>query len=118
MIRKQHIIVIASYPPKGEKHHNSIVGGASYTKNTLQSLEKMLNNHHKAYEYSITVLAERLEGTIAQYEEDNIQVMRLWKRNSLSAFPRLLQEILLHQRRANIILLDFELAMFGDLASL
>jgi glycosyltransferase involved in cell wall biosynthesis len=118
MERKQHIIVIASYPPKGEKHHNSIVGGASYTKNTLQSLDKMLNKHQKAHGYSITVLAEQLEGTIAQYEEDDIQVIRLWKRNSLSAFPRLLQEILLHQRRANTILLEFELAMFGDQASL
>src|ERR1700730_15510500 len=117
-MKKQHIIVIASYPPQGEKHHNSVVGGASYTKNTIQSLEKMLDRHHKEHEYSITVLAEQLEGTTAQYKEDNIQVIRLWKRNSLFAFPRRLQEILLHQRHANTILLEFELAMFGDQASL
>jgi glycosyltransferase involved in cell wall biosynthesis len=117
-MKKQNIIVIASYPPQGEKHHNSIAGGASYTKNTIQSLQKMLDKHHKEHMYSITVLAEQLEGRFAQYKEDSVQVIRVWKRNSLFAFPRLLQEILFHQRHANTILLEFELAMFGDQASL
>ncbi len=118
-MKKQNIVVIASYPPQGEKHHHSVVGGAWYAKNTVDSLQKMLNKHHKEHQYSITVLAEQLEGgTFAQYNEDSIQVVRLWKRNSLLAFPRLLQEILSHQRYANIILLEFELAMFGDQASL
>jgi glycosyltransferase involved in cell wall biosynthesis len=117
-MKKQNIIVIASYPPQGEKHHISIAGGASYTKNTIQSLQKMLDKHHKEHKYSITVLAEQLEGTFAQYQEDSIQVIRVWKRNSLFTFPRLLQEILSRQRHANIILLEFELAMFGEQASL
>ncbi len=117
-MKKQNIVVIASYPPQGEKHHRSVVGGAWYTKNTIQSLQKMLKKHHNEHKYSITILAEQLEGTFAQYKEDSIQVIRLWKRNSFFAFPRLLQEILFHQRHANIILLEFELAMFGDQASL
>jgi glycosyltransferase involved in cell wall biosynthesis len=117
-MKKQNIVVIANYPPQGEKHHPSVVGGAWYAKNTMQSLQKMMNKHHKEHQYSITVLADQLEGKFAQYKEDKIQVIRLWKRNSLLTFPRLLQEIFFHQRNANIILLEFELAMFGDQASL
>ena len=84
-MNKENIIVIASYPPQGEKHHNSIGGGASYTKNTIQSLQKTLNKHHKELEYSIIVLAEQLEGTNLHYQEDSIQVKRIWRRNSLFA---------------------------------
>src|SRR6266700_607905 len=95
-MKKQNIVVIASYPPQGKKHHHSVVGSAWYAKNTVDSLQKMLNKHHKEHQYSITVLAEQLEGgTFAQYNEDSIQVVRLWKRNSLLAFPRLLQENIL-----------------------
>ncbi len=61
-MKKQNIVVIASYPPQGKKHHHSVVGGAWYAKNTVDALQKMLNKHHKEHQYSITVLAEQLEG--------------------------------------------------------
>ena len=31
------LLVIASYPPRGEKHSKAIVGGAMYAKNTLEA---------------------------------------------------------------------------------
>lgn len=102
----EELFVITSFPPKGVVHDKSVVGIASYAKNTLLSL-KQYNS-----QTNITVLAEVL-GTKSSYEDNGIKVKRVWKRSSFSIFPQLLKEILGKNGTKNI-LIEFEVAMFGD----
>lgn len=103
------LLVIASYPPKGEIHGQPTVGVASYTKHTLTALSKNT---------AITVLAEKFSDEEEVYHEKNILVRRLWKRNSLSLFPHLLWKIATEKNYPKNILIAFELAMFGGTLSL
>ncbi len=104
------MLVISSYPPYGSTHHRSIVGGASYTKNTLVSLLKFAKLSKKSVP-KITVLAEKLNGETT-HSEDGIFVKRIWKRNSLFTYLILLKEII--ASNTNIVVIEFELAMFGQ----
>lgn len=104
------LIFVSSYPGKRETHGKLTVGVASYAKNTLTSIKKAAGKN-----LSITVLAEKLEGE-KDYEEKNIAVKRVWKRNSLSTFPKLLRQIIF--KKADHVVIEFELAMFGDLICL
>lgn len=104
----KNLLVISSYPKKRLVHASSTVGVASYAKNTLKALKK--NAEEKI---SLTVLAEKLTED-GSYKHDGIVVKRIWKRNSFMAFPNLLKEILNH-RENKAIMLEFELAMFGNL---
>lgn len=99
------VLVISSYPPKGETHNKKVVGIASFAKNTLSSLNKL----------KIRVLAETLDGE-KNYTENNIQVLRIWKRGSIFVFPILLRAVLISEEK--IILFEFEHAMFGNTLSL
>lgn len=109
-MQRSDILVITSYPSRGQIHAAKTVGIASYTKNTLLSLTKAFKHHNEPY--SVTVLAEQLPGEESTYQEDEITVKRIWKRNSFTSFPTLLQEILQHP--AKRIVIAFELSMFGN----
>ena len=109
---QQKLIVIASYPPKGTIHEKHVVGGASYTKITLTAVQDIINKKHHVSQ-RITVLAEKLPGQAEVYEEDNMIIKRLWKRNSLKTFILLAKEIL-KDPNSDHVLLEFELAMFGE----
>ena len=100
------LVVITSFPEKGLVHGKAVVGIASYAKNTLLSLKSYKKN------IKIFVLAEKLNGK-EEYEDDNLEVKRVWKRNSFSIFPALLKQIL--SLKSKNILVEFEIAMFGDL---
>lgn len=102
----EKLLVIASYPPKGIIHDKSVVGIASYTKNTLLSLKKYSSS------LSITVLAEVLDKK-QNYEDGGIDVKRVWKRGSFFSFFSLLKEVLFLKNTKNV-LIEFEVAMFGD----
>ena len=104
-MKKQNITVISSFPRKGEIHSQNLVGIASYAKNTLLSLKKF----HKG---NIEVLAETVEDEDS-YKEKGIIVKRVWERNSISIFPKLLSEI--NKSKPDKILIEFELAMFGNM---
>ena len=104
-MKKQNITVISSFPRKGEIHSQNLVGIASYAKNTLLSLKKF----HKG---NIEVLAETVEDEDS-YKEKGIIVKRVWERNSISIFPKLLSEI--NKSKSDKILIEFELAMFGNM---
>lgn len=104
-MKKQNITVISSFPRKGEIHGQNLVGVASYAKNTLLALTKF----HKG---NIEVLAETIEDE-ESYKEKGIAVKRVWTRNSFSIFPKLLTEI--NKSSSNKILIEFELAMFGNM---
>lgn len=107
-----HLLVIASYPPQGEKHSKAIVGGAMYAKNTLEATQKASEDT-----MNILVLAESFQGKKESYEEDKIQIKRFWKKNSLTTFIDLTKEVLKH-KKARTVVVEFELVMFGDALSL
>lgn len=118
------LIVISSYPEKGKTHGKSTVGVASYTKNTLLALDA------KANDVDITVLAEKIDTNSKKgvnkktptssylihntYRENSMNVRRIWKRNSFTAFPSLLKEILKVKHNKKV-LIELEFAMFGNM---
>lgn len=102
----EKLVVITSFPPKGIVHDKSVVGIASYAKNTLLNLKKYKK------ELEITVLAEILNQK-ESYEDENILVKRAWKRGTFRLFPHLFGEILA-LKDTKSILIEFEVAMFGD----
>jgi glycosyltransferase involved in cell wall biosynthesis len=106
-MKKQQLLVISSFPRKGETHGQEVVGVASYAKNTLTSLTRNFKN------LSVTVLAEELEGE-SEYTEKRITVKRIWKRNSFGTFFNLLKEIISNHKRTKTVMIEFELSMFGD----
>lgn len=115
------LLVISSYPPKGQTHHKSVVGVASYAKNTLINLASVFEKNKKQ-KPSITVLAEKLTPpsfpispiSPITYKDEGITVKRLWQRNSFLTFPLLLKEVFFNHKEAKNILVEFELAMFGE----
>lgn len=122
MKNTEHIVAITSFPPRGLVHGNGVVGIASYAKNTFRALRLPFDkaqgrSGQAAKKLSLTVLAEELEGP-QDYSENKIEVKRIWKRGSALAFLNLAKEIFQNQRHAKTVLFEFELAMFGTLASL
>jgi glycosyltransferase involved in cell wall biosynthesis len=111
-LSKKNLLVIASFPEKGEVHGAKVVGGATYTKNTLLAL--------LSYDptLAITVLAETFDSKKTSYTDENISVIRIWQRNSLLSFFVLLHEISVNHKKDKKILIEFELSMFGGIASL
>jgi glycosyltransferase involved in cell wall biosynthesis len=112
MDKSPQLLVIASYPPRGEKHSKAIVGGAMYAKNTLQALMSAASKQN--VNPQITVLAEAFNGKKETYTEDNLRVKRFWKRNSISTYFSLLKAIVTQHTHTNTIVIEFEFAMFGD----
>lgn len=106
-MKKEKIIIITSYPRKGETHGQEVVGVASYAKNTLTALTRNFRN------LSITVLAEELPDE-STYAEKRITVKRVWKRNSIEIFFRLLKEIASNNKETKTIMIEFEMEMFGN----
>jgi glycosyltransferase involved in cell wall biosynthesis len=136
MKKLKQLLVISSYPPKGVIHHSSVIGGASYTKNTLHALVDEIKSRKETPR--ITVLAEKdsqffaerntveskrsrkiskpstpLHSAQSIYFDHGITVKRIWRPNSVWTFPVLLKEILLHHRRTTDIFIGFEITMFG-----
>jgi len=102
----EKLVVISSFPPKGIVHDKSVVGIASYAKNTLLGLKNY------SPQTNITVLAEILDKK-ENYDDERINVNRVWKRGSFSAFPSLIKSVLA-LKNTKTVLIEFEVAMFGD----
>lgn len=106
MDHKFDLIVISSYPPKGQIHGKGTVGVAMCAKNTLLSMSRGKNPP------KILVLAEKLINSPQKYREDNVTVKRCWQRNSLSIYYHLLENLL--QNPTNKVMIEFEVAMLGN----
>ncbi|MBI2029597.1 glycosyltransferase [Candidatus Gottesmanbacteria bacterium] len=109
------LLIISSYPAKGYTHGKGTVGIASYAKNTLLGIKSAAKK--EANDLEITVLAEKLGDTPSQYIENNINVNRSWKRNSIFSYINLMWETV-KRPSYNTVLFEFELAMFGGALSL
>ncbi len=102
-----NIAVIGSYPEQGTIHSPSIVGGASYTKQLVQSMRT------EAPDMTITVFGEQLTTETTDYVEQGVSVKRIWKRNSVASITKLVRELLV--LNPDRILFSFEAYMFGSM---
>jgi len=100
------LLVISSYPEKGQIHGAKTVGVGNYTKATLLALVKANPN------LKIEVFAENL-GTKESYTENKIEVKRFWKRGSVLSLISLFIES--SRQETKTILLPFEMFVFGGL---
>jgi len=107
-MESENLAVITSFPQKGVIHDKVVVGIASYTKNTLLALKKYNPS------LKITVFAEILSGKKENYEDNGILVKRVWKRNSFLIFPTLIKNAYSLNKDTKNVLVEFEVAMFGD----
>lgn len=110
----RNILVIASFPEKGQIHGEQTVGGASYTKNMLLGMMESAKQQDK--ELSVTVLAEKLSGQENSYQDEGIQAHRIWKRNNLGSWLTLLHKAVVSPVKN--VFIAFELAVFGGTFSL
>jgi glycosyltransferase involved in cell wall biosynthesis len=108
-MHSEKLVVITSFPEKGAVHGHKVVGIASYAKNTLLALRKYNKN------LKVTVLAEKLDSKAQDYLDNGMFIKRVWKRNSLLSFFGLLRQTLSLSKDTNNILIEFEVAMFGNI---
>lgn len=102
--QRESLLVISSYPPKGQTYGKGVGGVASFAKNNLLPLSS---------EQRIVVLAEILDKPEI-YEEENILVCRCWKRNFPGIYFDLLRAISKFSEIKQIEV-QFEFALYGDL---
>lgn len=98
------LLVIATFPQKGETHSRTTVGGASYTKALLTQISTQ--SHHP-----ITVWAEQLT-TVETYTDTKLRVSRIWKRGNWLSLLRL--AAMITRAKQDNIFLSFEGYMFGS----
>ncbi|PIS14576.1 hypothetical protein COT64_01855 [Candidatus Shapirobacteria bacterium CG09_land_8_20_14_0_10_39_12] len=101
---KESLLVISSYPLKGMVYGNGVGGVASFAKNNLIPLSE---------ERKIVVLAEILTKPEI-YEEGNILVCRIWRRN----FPGIYFDLIKAVKKFSKIKhfeVQFEFSLFGEL---
>lgn len=106
-MKNDKLLVVSSYPENGKTHGKKTVGVASYTKNTLDAICNVKKT-------DITVLAEKFEGEDNFYTDSEIKVKRVWKRNSVFTFFLILSEIIKNHKDTKNVLVELELAMFGN----
>lgn len=107
----RQLLVISSYPPKGTTHHSAIVGGGSYTKETLTHLSKEILR--KKCVPQIIVLCEKIQHLASSQKDEGIEINRIWKKGSFLTPFILLKEAVITHRRIKDILIELELTMFG-----
>lgn len=103
---KDAVIVISSYPKKAEKYSSGVCAVAGYTKNTLKAMQ--LASPTK----KIIVLTMELNKK-EMYEEDNMLIIRCFKRNSLLSYWQFFRYAKLFSNIPSV-LIEFEFASFGD----
>lgn len=104
------LLVISSYPLRGEVHGTHVGGIAAFAKNTLVAL-KNANS-----ELKVTVLAEKIAGIKnSTYKEHGITVKRVWRRNSYGTFAKLFFEIYRHHKTSKRVLIEFGFSIYGDM---
>src|SRR3972149_10522579 len=92
--RSADLLVITSYPPKKSVYEGQTVAVGSYAKNTLLSLLTHAKKQNVGLP-KIVVLAEKKEKEkVEVYNDDGIEVRRVWQQNSFKTLLTLLREVL------------------------
>jgi len=103
-----NILVISGYPKRGEKYSQGVCAVSSFTKNSLLALAK--NNPDR----KIVVLTVSLNDKEDIYEENNMLIVRCFRRNQPLSYCSLLKKIVLFKNVRNV-LVEFEFSSFGNL---
>jgi len=105
---KNSILVISSFPKRNEKHSQGDCGVSSFAKNSLLALQK------KNPQRQIVVLAMTTGNKEEVYEENNMLIARVFKRNQPISYFNLLKTVNLF-KKAKTVMVEFEFSSFGDL---
>lgn len=97
----QNLIVISSYPQKGEIYSGKVGGIASFAKNTVRYLPRM-----------VVVIAEYFDEPEI-YEEENSLVIRCFRRNDSFMWLEIMKTLFQFRTIRNI-LLQYDFALYGD----
>jgi glycosyltransferase involved in cell wall biosynthesis len=100
--------VISGYPKKGEKYSQGVCAVSSFTKNSLLALQKE-NPQRK-----MVILTVALNGKKEVYEENNMLVVRCFKRNQPTSYLNLLKTINFFSK-VKTVMVEFEFSSFGNL---
>lgn len=103
---KDSLLVISAYPKKGEIYSKGVCAVSSFAKNTILKLRNE-NPNRKIVVLTIDVNKDK------SYVEDDVLVIRCFKRNSPLSFISLLKEIF-RFNKVKDVMIEFEFASFGD----
>jgi len=99
---RENLIVISSYPRKGELYSGNVGGIASFAKNTVMNMDQQ-----------VVVIAESF-GRKGYYEEGKSLVIRAFERNRFAMWLQILA-ILWQFRKTRKVLFQFDFALYGDM---
>lgn len=100
---KDTILVVSSYPEQGVTYSGKVCAVGSYTKNTLKALDKE----------RFVVLTVATGDAEEIYEEENVLVWRVFRRNSIFSYLKLWYALSKFSRIQKAIV-SFEFASFGN----
>lgn len=108
--RKDTLLVISTYPKKGEIYSKDVDAVAPYTKNTILGIKK-LNPSRK-----IVVLAPVVSqmDKYTSYVDDGVLVIRCFKRNHPLSFANIFK-VVQQFNTIDTLLVEFEFSSFGDI---
>lgn len=102
------LLMITSYPQKGTKSVKDLNAVASYADHLLSDLVTSAALYNK----KVVVLAEKLNNSINIYSDNGAQINRVWKRNNVFLYLKLLITLLKFNNAENVFI-QFEFNMFG-----
>jgi glycosyltransferase involved in cell wall biosynthesis len=103
------VLVISGYPKKGEKYSQGVCAVSSFTKNSLLALQK------ENLQRKIVILTVMLNDKEEIYEENDMLIIRCFKRNQPTSYLNLLKTINLFSK-AKTVMVEFEFSSFGNLS--
>lgn len=102
---EKRLLIISPFPPKGAIHNSRYSALASFGKNKVSAIQKI------SPQTKITILADKIPEDNS-WEDKNLMVKRVWKRNDLCAYLALIREVL-KEPEAKKVLIELEWALFG-----
>src|SRR3989344_9076526 len=103
----ESILLISSYPEKGVHYSQKVCAVGGFAKNTIEALQK--KNNRTRY----VILTTTFNGKSEIYEENNVLVIRLFKRNRISSYIPLIKAIFTFNKIKNV-LIEFEFSSWGN----
>jgi glycosyltransferase involved in cell wall biosynthesis len=101
----ENLIIISPYPPQHTTYENKYSALASFCKNTVQALKKINSS------LNILVIADLIPQSNS-WKENNLEIRRVWQRNTFKVYFPFLKHIL-KEKKTKKILIELEWALFG-----
>lgn len=108
--KENSILVISSYPEKGVLYSGKVCAVGGFAKNTIQSFQNHLNQQNEKINFIVLTIAT---GEREVYVENNVLVIRCFKRNNPFSYFYLIKE-LLKFNKVKDVLVEFEFASYGN----